>query len=166
MAAKQLRILRHGKSDWYSGARTDHDRPLNDRGRTDAERVGRWLSENEFLPDQIVCSTAVRTRETIDLVSKAADWEGVEIEYDDSLYLASESTIVGIASEYLRECDRLLIVGHNPGMDYVLLRFCPSVVASRNHKLMTTAAVAVIQFSDSSLDDPELLEFRRPGELK
>jgi phosphohistidine phosphatase len=165
MTTKQLIILRHGKSDWHSGARTDHERPLNDRGRADAERVGRWLSANDYRPDRIACSTATRTRETIDLVSKAADWGRIEIEFDDSLYLAAESTIIDIATDNLREYDRFMIVGHNPGMDYVLLRFCPDVVASRNDKLMTTAAVAVIEFSDSDLADPNLVEFRRPGEL-
>ena len=165
MATKQLIILRHGKSDWHSGARTDHERPLNDRGRVDAERVGRWLGENGYRPDQIACSTATRTRETIDLVSNAADWEKVGVEYDDSLYLASESTIVEIAADGLRDYDRFVIVGHNPGMDDVLLRFCPNVTASQNHKLMTTAAIAIIQFSGPDLVDPELVEFRRPGEL-
>ena len=165
MANKQLIILRHGKSDWHSGAATDHERPLNDRGRVDAGRVGQWLDNNEYRPDQIACSTATRTRETIDLVMEAAGWGKLDIEFEESLYLASESTIMYIIAENLRTCDRLMVVGHNPGMDYVLLNFCPDVTESRNHKLMTTAAFAIFEFTDSDLTKPELVEFRRPGEL-
>jgi len=165
MTNKQLIILRHGKSDWHSGAATDHERPLNERGRDDAGRVGQWLGNNGYRPDQVACSTAARTRETIDLVIEAAGWGILEIEFEDSLYLASESTIMDIIADSLRTCDRLMVVGHNPGMDYVLLGFCPDVTESLNHKLMTTAAFAIFEFNDSDLAKPELVEFRRPGEL-
>ena len=59
-----LILLRHAKSDWYSGVPGDFDRPLAARGRKDAPRVGKWMKKNGILPELILCSPAVRTRET------------------------------------------------------------------------------------------------------
>ncbi len=176
MANKQLILLRHAKSDWYASAHSDHARPLNHRGRRDAPKVGRWLSQNGYEPERIVSSTANRTRETLQLVFDATDWgkiaTDINIDFDDALYLASESTIVGMITDNLSTCDRLMIVGHNPGMDSVLLGYCPDVTVSNNlnNKLMTTAAVAIIQFSGqfsgAGLSDAVLLEFQRPAEME
>ncbi len=164
MAAKQLILLRHAKSDWHCAARTDHDRPLSQRGRNDADTVGRWLGENRYQPQRAVCSSASRTRETLERVREAAGWREMETEFDAALYLASESTTVSMIADNLHAWDQLLIVGHNPAMDDVLLRFCPWVTAN-NHKLMTTAAMAIIAFADATLSGPELITFRRPAEL-
>ncbi|WP_423909397.1 SixA phosphatase family protein [Candidatus Spongiihabitans sp.] len=174
MANKQLILLRHAKSDWHSSAQSDHARPLNHRGRKDAPKVGRWLSENGYEPERIVSSTANRTRETLQLAYDATDWgkiaTDINIDFDDALYLASESTIVDIITDNLSACDRLMIVGHNPGMDSVLLGYCPNVTVTLSHKLgnklMTTATVAIVQFSGADLSDPVLLEFHRPAEME
>ena len=175
MANKQLILLRHAKSDWYSSAPSDHARPLNHRGRRDAPKVGRWLREQGYAPQRIICSTARRTRETLQLAYDAADWgdlaTDINIDFDDALYMASASAIVDIITENLSAHDRLMIVGHNPGMDSVLLRYCPDVTMRENlsGKLMTTAAVAIIQFSGqfsgADLADAVLLEFQRPAAM-
>ena len=64
---KRLILVRHAKSDWSLGM-ADHDRPLNVRGRASAAAIGRWLREKNLRPDQVLCSTATRTRETLDLL--------------------------------------------------------------------------------------------------
>lgn len=171
MANKQLILLRHAKSDWHAEAQSDHARPLNHRGRMDAPKVGRWLSEKGYEPHRIVCSTANRTRETLQLAYNETDWGKVDIDFDEALYLASESTIVDIITDNLNAYERLMIVGHNPGMDSVLLRYCPDVTVMPNirlgNKLMTTAAIAVIQFSGGvGFADAALLAFQRPKEIE
>jgi phosphohistidine phosphatase len=65
---RTLILIRHTKSDWDDPGLDDHDRPLNDRGRLSAPRIGAWLAEQGFEPDAVLCSTARRTRET---------WEGI-----------------------------------------------------------------------------------------
>lgn len=170
MANKQLILLRHAKSDWHSEARSDHARPLNHRGRKDAPKVGRWLSAQGYQPQRIVSSTANRARETLQLACDASAWGKLDIDFDDTLYLASETAIVELITNNLRVCDRLMIVGHNPGMDSVLLGYCPDISVALNdnlgHKLMTTATLAIIQFSGADLADALLLEFQRPAEME
>src|ERR1700761_5387448 len=68
--ARQLVLLRHAKSD-YPEEVPDHDRPLAKRGRRDAPVVGRWLAESGHVPDAVVCSTALRARETWELAAAA-----------------------------------------------------------------------------------------------
>lgn len=165
MASKQLILLRHAKSDWYSGVPSDHERPLNKRGRRDAARVGSWLGDSAYLPQQIICSSAQRTRETLDLVTGSANWDDIDVEYNDRLYHASESTILDIVSDAFQYCDSLMVVAHNPGVDYVLSGLCPEARPDENYKLMTTATFAVIEFTHSDLSGPRLVEFIRPREI-
>ena len=68
---KLLTLLRHAKSDWGDPGLADFDRPLNERGRSDAPRMGKWMAVSGFVPDTVLCSTAVRTRETWALVAPA-----------------------------------------------------------------------------------------------
>ncbi len=65
---KTLLLLRHAKSSWNDPSLADHDRPLKKRGRKAAPRMGRWLQENGLRPDCVLCSTATRARETLQLV--------------------------------------------------------------------------------------------------
>lgn len=165
MAEKQLILLRHAKSDWFTNAGSDHDRPLSDRGRRDAPRVGAWLSDHGYQPGMVLCSTAERARETLDLVMQGAEWPDIEVDYLSGLYLASESKILECAMDALIETDSAMIVGHNPGMDYALTRLCPHAQPDANYKLMTTAAFAVIGVDNEMLENPVLEAFHRPKEL-
>jgi phosphohistidine phosphatase len=102
-------FLRHAKSDWADPGIGDHDRPLNRRGRAAAPRIGAWLREKRHLPDRILCSTALRTRQTLHLLGVP---EGAT-EFRDDLYLAPSETILRLARMPARV---LLILGHNDGL--------------------------------------------------
>ena len=162
MATKQLILLRHAKSDWYSVADTDHDRPLNDRGRRDAPQVGNWLSQNDYRPEHILCSGAERTRQTLSLLIHGSGWENIPVDISKDLYHAREASLVERIAAGFSYCNTLMVVGHNPGMDMVVMRFCPQIEPGANGKLMTTAACAVIGFDDEDLTNPGLIDFRRP----
>ena len=71
---KRLLVLRHAKSSWADTALDDWQRPLNDRGRRDAPRVGAWLRDRKLVPDLIVTSDAIRARETSAAVADAAGY--------------------------------------------------------------------------------------------
>ena len=83
---KELLILRHAKSSWKYQELSDHDRPLNKRGRRDAPRMGRLIRVRGLLPDLVVSSTAVRAMTTAHLASSAAGYTG-SVELEPSLYL-------------------------------------------------------------------------------
>lgn len=112
-------VLRHAKSGHSDPRLSDHERPLNDRGRQAAPRVGRRLNEHELLPDRILCSTAARTVETMELLLGEGD-QRIETERLDELYLASARTILETVVMRGGDADRVLVIGHNPGMEDVL----------------------------------------------
>ena len=164
----RLILLRHAKSDWYSGVQGDFDRPLARRGREDAPRIGQWMKTNGIIPDLILCSPAVRARETLATVNEKLDAR--HIVYEDALYGASLGALLGLVEEYSRDYSNFMITGHNPGLDELLRFLCrtrPPLTGTG--KLMTTAAVAVLGFADAaSMNRPaagEPLYLMRPNEL-
>ena len=112
----RLLLLRHGKSDWNAAFGSDHERPINRRGRREAAAIGTFLSESGLVPDRILCSTAIRTRETLTCVMEAAGWVEISIDYVDALYLAAVSTARRVINTHARECGIILVIGHEPTM--------------------------------------------------
>jgi phosphohistidine phosphatase len=113
---KSLLLLRHAKSSWSNPNVADHDRPLNARGKQDAPRMGRLLRQLDLVPDLIISSTAKRAVSTAEAVAVESGYEN-EIELARHLYHAWPGTFV----EALRAVDeayqRVMIVGHNPGLE-------------------------------------------------
>jgi phosphohistidine phosphatase len=110
---KELWLLRHGKSSWDDPTLDDYDRPLAPRGKKAAKRIARWSHSQGLRPDLVLCSGALRARETLELVHDALGDPEVEIE--ESIYHASSETLL----ELLRTAptvNRILVVGHNPGL--------------------------------------------------
>jgi phosphohistidine phosphatase len=113
---KTLLVLRHAKSSWNDAALDDHERPLNERGRRDAPRVGERLREYGLVPDIIVSSDAVRARLTAEAVAETAGYMG-EIVLDHRLYLASPADILTLLRTEPETAAIIMIVGHNPGFE-------------------------------------------------
>ena len=113
---KTLLILRHAKSSWDDPNLPDHDRPLTDRGKKDAKRVGRLLQEHGLVPDLIVSSTAKRARKTAAKVAKACGHAG-EVETITRLYHAYPSQFIEVLREIGDEHASVLVVAHNPGLE-------------------------------------------------
>lgn len=164
----RLILLRHAKSDWDSGVPGDFDRPVAQRGRKDAPRMGKWMKKNGIIPDLILCSPAARARETLEAANKEL---GVErIVYEDGIYGASLDALLRLINQYSHNCGNFMITGHNPGLDEVLSFLCRTKPPlTETGKLMTTAAVAVLGFADagtmSKAAAGELLHLVRPREL-
>lgn len=113
---KELLLLRHAKSSWTDPAADDHDRPLNSRGKRDAPRMGRLLVSEDLRPDRIVSSTARRARKTAKATARACDYHG-DIAKVEGLYHASPEQILRIVRGTDNAIGRLLLVGHNPGLE-------------------------------------------------
>lgn len=108
-----LMLMRHGKSDWDTGAESDHDRPLAPRGIRAAERMGLVLRELERVPDLVVSSTALRARSTAELARISGGW-GSRLILDDSLYGAGVSDALAAAAVHGGTSSRVILVGHQP----------------------------------------------------
>jgi phosphohistidine phosphatase len=110
-----LSLLRHAKSSWANPMLEDFDRPLAARGRKSAPRTGAFIAERGLIPDLVLCSGSVRTRETLSLAMEG--WETrPEIAYDDCLYHATVPALFTALHAAPNEKRHVMIVGHNPGM--------------------------------------------------
>jgi phosphohistidine phosphatase len=109
-----LHLLRHAKSSWKEGVE-DHQRPLNRRGREAARLVGRHLPATAGAIDLVLCSSAARTRETLDLVlAEFALRPRCLIE--DALYLAAREELIERLQRLAESDVNVLLIGHNPGL--------------------------------------------------
>ena len=117
LPSRELVILRHAKSDWDSGAEHDFDRPLNGRGKRDAPRMGRWMKERGLIPDLVISSPAKRAKGTVKAVVKALGKSKDDIHWEERVYEASLQTLLGLVSGLPTEFRRVLLVGHNPGLE-------------------------------------------------
>ena len=117
---KELLILRHAHTGWTEAGTPDHQRPLSPRGRSDAPRVGRMLRDRELLPDLILTSTAERARATGLLVGESSGFAG-PLRHRGELYLADPFVHLEVLAQLARAHPRVLIVGHNPGLEALVL---------------------------------------------
>lgn len=164
---KQLILLRHAKSDWDGKSESDFVRPLSARGRSDAPRMGGWLRENGYTPECIVSSPSVRTTQTVELVCAAVEYSLDRVIYEPSLYHGSAAQICELAAEQLEKFKRVLIVGHNPGMERAVLEYCPATKPFADGKIMPTCTAAVIELAaqDGYNGGGNLLAWMRPSAL-
>ena len=127
---RRLIVMRHGKSSWSSPATTDHQRPLNERGRHNVPTVARHLAEISWQPQHILSSDAQRTRETAELL--LGEWEvGIGIEYTSNLYLSGPSDLKIELCAVSDEVETLLVLGHNPGWEEVVYRLTSLTVTMK-----------------------------------
>ena len=128
---KTLTLLRHAKSGWDDSVARDFDRPLNPRGRRAAATMGRHLRALDMAFDRVIASPAVRVQETLDDVGQG--FGRMAPEWDRRLYLASAASLLDVIRECPADIGSLLLVGHNPGLeDLVLLLVADDGAALRD----------------------------------
>ncbi|MFF3205318.1 SixA phosphatase family protein [Streptomyces sp. NPDC002962] len=143
---RRLVVLRHAKSAWPEGV-PDHERPLAPRGLRDAPAAGRALAEAGRVPDLALCSTAARARGTWELA--AAEWETPPppVRFDPRLYGAVVRELLEVVHETPAEVGTLLLVGHNPGLEELVLDLAgdgPGEVLDEVRLKFPTSAIAVL----------------------
>lgn len=144
-----LFLLRHAKSSWSDASLEDRERTLSKRGRKDAPRMGRFMTLRKLDPGLIVCSTAVRTRETLALLEPELPKKRRKIRYEDALYEVSPSRLIEQIRALPGTNRKVLIIGHNPGMQGAAMDLIGDGDAKDIKRLGTkfpTAALAVITF--------------------
>jgi phosphohistidine phosphatase len=128
---RRLVLLRHAKSSWQSPEIEDHERPLNRRGEHAGALLGAYFAKHEAF-DLVLCSSARRTRQTLDRIRPALS-PPPEILIEDGLYLASAAALLKRIMAVPDEVRNLLLIGHNPGMQELAER----LAARSAHKLRT-----------------------------
>jgi len=143
---RELLILRHAKSDWNSSAATDFDRPLSTRGQQDAPRVGRYLLDQGLVPDYVVSSPARRAKQTVIAVCGEMNISREQINWDSRIYHASSGALLDVLNECPESAQRVLIAGHNPGLEILLQNLCNhEIPMPDDYKLMPTGTVAHLE---------------------
>ncbi|NUK55354.1 histidine phosphatase family protein [Streptomyces lunaelactis] len=142
---RRLVVLRHAKSAWPEGV-ADHARPLGPRGLRDAPAVGRWLATADCLPDLVLCSTARRARQTWELA--AAELGSIPpVRFERRVYAADEQQLIDAVHEVPVEMETLLLIGHNPGLQDLILLLAGETLGDALQRTRTkfpTSAVAVL----------------------
>jgi phosphohistidine phosphatase len=113
---KQLTLLRHAKSVQDPTYGIDRERPLAERGRVDAEAMGRFLAQTEIVPDLITSSPAVRARQTAELLARNAGYSG-GIRWEEAVYAAGPDALLAVVRGLPDQAGHALMVGHNPGFE-------------------------------------------------
>jgi phosphohistidine phosphatase len=165
MVSSRLFLLRHAKSSWDDPGLADHDRPLAPRGRRAAKRMGRYLHDERIAPELVLCSSARRARETLELVSPAG-----RIRLEPKLYGASADELVGRLRLVPDDVRSVMLIGHNPAMqDLALLLAGGGAELARVDRKFATGAVATLTFDGGwhalRPGCAELTGFVRPKDL-
>lgn len=170
---KRLTLLRHAKSGWDDPVSRDFDRPLNMRGMRASETIGRWLKDQGMSFDYIAASPAVRVVETIDHVAIGYG-ETMAPVWDKRAYLASSSALLEIVHDAPDACERMLLVGHNPGLEDLILMLVPDQTGDDARDAVEekypTASLVEIEFdvarwADIKSGSGKLVYFKRPRDL-
>ncbi len=131
--------MRHAKSSWNHSGLTDHQRPLNQRGLRDAQRMGDLLNSEDLIPEIILSSTAERAKLTIRELLKTCHFDG-PLYYFDELYEADIDDYIKCIHTLSANAQLVMMVGHNPEISSFLETICDS------YEHMPTAAIAWVQF--------------------
>jgi phosphohistidine phosphatase len=113
---KTLLVIRHAKSSWDASNVDDFERPLNDRGKRDAPRMGKRLKEKNIYPSLMMSSPAKRALSTAKKIAKVLKYPKDDIKTDRKLYHADEETMLEILRGIKDSHDVVMIFSHNPGL--------------------------------------------------
>jgi phosphohistidine phosphatase len=170
---KTLLLLRHAKSAWSDPRLDDHDRPLSGRGERAAKAMADHIAHQGPHPDLILCSTAMRTRQTLAPLVKRLGSPAPPISLESGLYLASEEVLLAHIRSVGDDVRTVLLIGHNDGIGQLAADLAdsgaPDALAALREKY-PTGALAVLHlpdgpWSDLTVGSSKLLEFVRPRDL-
>src|SRR5262245_33050308 len=137
---KTLLLIRHAKSSWDDTALPDKDRPLSDRGRRDAPKMGERLAKRDVKPDLILSSPAMRALQTAEIFAKKLDYRRKDIVVDDQLYAVGADGLLDVIHNLGGKLDRVILFGHNPALTELAHRLSTKITH------MPTCAVAEFTF--------------------
>jgi phosphohistidine phosphatase len=168
---KTLTLLRHAKSGWDDPVARDFDRPLNPKGQRAAALIGRHMKSEGLGFDHVVASPAVRVVETLEHVRQGYGSD-LAPHWDQRIYLASAATLLDLVHDLPDAAEHVLLAGHNPGLEELVLMLVPPGAALRDEVEVKfpTATLAELRFEGGAWGDvraggAELVRLVRPRDL-
>ncbi|HSF64476.1 MAG TPA: histidine phosphatase family protein [Paracoccaceae bacterium] len=144
---KRLILTRHAKSSWDDPLTPDHDRPLNERGKAAAADLGDWLASRGYVPDQVLCSDALRTRKTFSGLAPALPATPV-LDLKPALYHAGPDVMLAVLRHATGDC--VMMIGHNPGIAEFAHRLVTRAPLHEGFAKYPTGATLVAEFDVGS----------------
>lgn len=154
---KRIILLRHGKAESQELGEQDTDRHLDSRGRSQSHQVGLDLRAKGADVDAVLCSSAVRTRQTCEIVCEALGLSANQISYLDDLYLATPFDLMANLCLLPATVKTVMVIGHNPGLSELAASF------SKKIGLLGTAGMAMLDFDIKEWGD--LASYPAPAHL-
>src|SRR5450432_3713333 len=165
---RRLMLLRHAKTETDSPSGQDQDRRLDDRGRLDAAAIGGWIGRHPPLPDTILVSPAVRTRQTWEIAGEAMRDAAkdlappLRVEFPAELYGADPAQLLQIIRmAEATDPKRLMVIGHNPGMHELALALAGGGDAAAKKALEDNLPTTGLAIFDFAIEDWNEVAFRR-----
>src|SRR5687767_13361052 len=124
---KALFLVRHAKSSRDDTAMPDKDRPLNDRGKRDAPKMGERLAKRDAKPDLVLSSPATRALKTAEIIAKKLDYKRKDIVVDDRLYTVTADDLLDVIRKLGDKLERVMVFGHNPELTELAHRFSSEI---------------------------------------
>ncbi|MBU2957434.1 histidine phosphatase family protein [Paracoccus sp. 1_MG-2023] len=150
---RRLILTRHAKSAWDDPTLDDQDRPLNERGRRSARALGDWMASRGYEPEEVLCSTAMRTRQTWEVVSGAPLEVRPVMRFEDSLYHAGPDRMLAVLRTATQPT--VMMLGHNPGISEFAAMLPARAPLDPEFRSYPTAATLVVDFEIDSWADVE-----------
>lgn len=145
---RKLILLRHAHAESAAAGQDDPARTLSALGQQEAAAAGDWLRQQGIQPDRVLCSTAARTRQTLQGLGNIGS---PELHEDASIYEASPGTLIALADAH-RDASCLLMVGHNPGLEQLVALMHSGQTG--DYRGMPPAAVAVLELPATAAIEP------------
>ena len=167
---KRLYVLRHAKSSWKDQSLRDHDRPLAGRGRRAATAMARYLRDEGISPELVLCSTAVRARQTLERLEPALGKRSTRVEPE--LYGAGPRALLERIQAVPDAVQSVLLIGHNPALQELIVDLARPGAARRDVQAkFPTGALAALEctaqrWADVRHGGAELVAFVRPRDLE
>ncbi|MGH1350182.1 MAG: SixA phosphatase family protein [Methyloligellaceae bacterium] len=143
-----LTLMRHANSGWGDEGQPDFDRTLDKRGRKDAPEMGAYMRQQNISPDLILCSAALRTRETYELLNTQANFSS-EVRFMDELYLINEAQLMKLLYTFTDEFNHICVIAHNPGIHEMVVNLVSMGSMERLASLgsdFPTSSIVVFEF--------------------
>lgn len=152
---RTLYVLRHAKSDWHHPGLADHDRPLAPRGERAAGLMAEHLRSEQIRPTVVLCSSALRARQTLDALEPALDHD-VDVRVEDGLYGADVAALLELLATVDADAESVLLIGHNPGLHELALELVgdgDGAVVEALRAGLPTAALVTLALDQTAWSD-------------
>lgn len=135
--AGSIYLFRHAEAGWGGLDCGDKARQLSDVGHHSSKAMGEWFKAKGYSVDVVLCSTAIRAKETMDGFLKAADLNP-KIKFIENLYLAPPEIIIEALNEGNGSFKNIMIIGHNPGLHQVAFELAAGNMSQVDTELTTS----------------------------